>query len=117
TIDGETTPLGLVDHAIGDLAADEAGSLSAFLNQLSPPARGELRARATNAVSTFLECWPALPAAWWPRTELPVRTDLCGGRIVLAGKIDLALGHAVGTEARCLFVDLKTGGHYPAHLD
>src|SRR5438309_5706844 len=35
TIDGETTPLGLVDHAIGDLAADEAGSLGAFLNQLS----------------------------------------------------------------------------------
>jgi hypothetical protein len=46
-----------------------------------------------------------------------VRTDLCGGRIVLSGKIDLSLGHAVGAEARCLFVDLKTGGHYPAHLD
>jgi hypothetical protein len=36
---------------------------------------------------------------------------------VLSGKIDLSLGHAIGREARCLFVDLKTGGHYTAHLD
>jgi hypothetical protein len=36
---------------------------------------------------------------------------------VLSGKIDLCLGRAAGAEARCLFVDLKTGGHYPAHLD
>jgi hypothetical protein len=116
-LDGDTTPRELVDHALDDLAADDAGSLSSYLRQLSPAARGELRARASNAVSTFLECWPPLPASWWPRTELPVRTDLCGGRIVLSGKIDLSLGHAVGAEARCLFVDLKTGGHYPAHLD
>ncbi|MDQ4098223.1 MAG: PD-(D/E)XK nuclease family protein, partial [Actinomycetota bacterium] len=117
TLDGDTTPLELVDHALTDLAGDDARSLSSFLRQLSPPARGELRARASNAVATFLECWPPLPASWWPRTELPVRTDLCDGRIVLSGKIDLSLGHAVGAEARCLFVDLKTGGHYPAHLD
>jgi hypothetical protein len=116
TVEGETTPLALVDDAIGELAADDVGSLGVFLQHLPPATRGELRARATNAVSTFLECWPALRASWWPRTELPVRAELCGGAVVLAGKIDLALGRAVGAEARCLFVDLKTGSHYPDHL-
>lgn len=110
-------PLELVDHAVEEMAAEPARSLGWFLSTLTPPARAELRARAANAVSTFLECWPPILPAWWPRTELPVRADLCGGRIVLSGKIDLALGRARGAEARCLFVDLKTGGHYTSHLD
>jgi len=114
---GEVPPLDLVDHAMEELGANQTGSLGWFLATLPSAARAELRAKAGNAVSTFLECWPPLPAAWWPRTELPVRVDLCDGRIVLAGKIDLALGRARGDEARCLFVDLKTGGRYAAHLD
>lgn len=117
TLGGDPTPLELVDHSMEELAADDAGSLGWFLLHLSPPARAELRARTANAVSTFLECWPPLPASWWPRTELRVRADVCGGRIVFSGKVDLSLGRAVGAEARCLFVDLKTGGRYPAHLD
>lgn len=108
-------PLELVDYAIGDI--DPAASLGRFLDALSPPARAKLRGRSANAVSTFLECWPPLRAAWWPRCELPVRAELCGGRVILSGRVDLCLGRAVGSEARCLFVDLKTGGHYPAHLD
>jgi hypothetical protein len=110
-------PLELVDHALAELAADSAGSLGWFVATLPVAARAELRARAANAVATFLECWPALPGSWWPRTELRLRAELCGARIVLSGKVDLVLGRAVGAEARCLFVDLKTGGRYPTHLD
>ena len=116
-LDGTPSPLELVDHSLSQLAADEASSLGAFLASLPTPARAELRACASNGVATFLECWPPLPASWWPRTELRVRAELCGGQVVLAGKIDLALGRAVGPEARCLFVDLKTGSRYPSHLD
>ncbi|MCA1691156.1 MAG: PD-(D/E)XK nuclease family protein [Actinobacteria bacterium] len=116
-VDDTPMPLELVDHAMAQLAADEAGPLGSFLATLLPAGRAELRAGAANGVATFLECWPPISPAWWPRTELRVRADLCGGRVVLQGKIDLALGRAVGTEARCLFVDLKTGGRYPAHLD
>jgi hypothetical protein len=114
---GHPTPTDLVDHAVSQLAADQAGSLGSFLAALPEPAVAELRAFASNGVATFLECWPPLPGSWWPRTELPVRAELCNGRVVLQGKIDLALGRAVGDEARCLFVDLKTGARYPSHLD
>jgi hypothetical protein len=116
-LDDTPPPHELVDHAISQLAADQAGSLGAFLAALSVPARAELRALAANGVATFLECWPPLPSTWWPRTELRVRAELCQGRVVLQGKIDLALGRAVGPEARCLFLDLKTGSRYAAHLD
>jgi hypothetical protein len=116
-LDPPPPPLQLVDHALAELAADDAGSLGWFLSGLPVPERAELRARATNSVATFLECWPSLPASWWPRTELRVRAELCDGRVVLSGKIDLVLGRAMGPEARCLFVDLKTGSRYPSHLD
>jgi len=115
--EGDPTPLALVDHALTEATADEAGNLGGFLAALAPARRNELRADAGNGVATFLECWPPLHASWWPRPELRVRADLCGGQIVLSGKIDLSLGRAIGPQARCLFVDLKTGGHYPAHLD
>ncbi|MGH9223796.1 MAG: PD-(D/E)XK nuclease family protein [Acidimicrobiales bacterium] len=117
TLGDGTPPLLLVDHAIEELMADEASQLGSFLHTIPPPSRAELRGRAGNAVATFLECWPPIKSSWYPRTELPVRVDLCDGRIVLRGKIDLALGRARGDEARCLFVDLKTGNHYSSHLD
>ena len=117
TDDRDTTPLELVDRAMAQVAADEAGSLGGFVAALPLAGRAELRAQACNAVTTFLECWPPILASWRPRTEFPVRVDLCADRVVLSGKIDLSLGVAHGMEARCLFVDLKTGGHYPAHLD
>lgn len=110
-------PLLLVDHAIEELMADQASDLGSFLHTVDEPARAELRGRAGNAVATFLECWPPIKSSWYPRTELPVRVDLCEGRIVLRGKIDLVLGRARGAEARCLFVDLKTGNHYSSHMD
>src|SRR5204863_4769958 len=97
-VEGDPTPLELVDHALAEAGADEAGSLGGFLTTLPPGSRGELRSEACNAVSTFLECWPPLQSSWWPRTEFPVRAELCGGKVVLSGKVDLSLGHAIGSQ-------------------
>src|SRR5205085_4754090 len=47
----------------------------------------------------------------------PARVELCDGRILLRGTVDIALGQAAGTEARVLVVDLKTGAPWPNHLD
>lgn len=114
----ELAPLDVVDHAIAAFDDDtRRSSPRVWLRQASELDLAELRAFANEAVVKFLECWPPLPAKWVPRTETGLGADLCGGRIVLRGKVDLALGIARGTEARVLIVDLKTGRGQPRHLD
>lgn len=88
-----------------------------WLTDASPRELADLRAGANDAVAKFVECWPPLKTAWIPRTEMRVASELCAGRVVLRGKVDLVLGQARGDEARTLVVDLKTGRAYPSHLD
>jgi hypothetical protein len=54
---------------------------------------------------------------WRPRLESSLRLELCQGKIIVQGKVDLALGQAQGTQARVLIVDLKTGQPAAAHAD
>lgn len=109
-------PLDLVDAAIDRLKERESG-LAQWLDTASPADRAELRTAANDAVVKFLECWPPLQRSWVPRTESPVRIDICEERITLRGTVDLMLGKAEGTQARVLMVDLKTGAPQPGHLD
>lgn len=112
------TPLDLIDHAIDMLEADDhRSSPGPWLLGAPDLELAELRARANDMVVKFLECWPALKPAWSPRTETRITAELCGGRILLRGSVDLALGQARGQEARALYVDLKTGRGYSNHLD
>ena len=73
--------------------------------------------RANARAPKFLECFPPLRKRWRPVTESRVRVELCDGRIVMGGKIDLSLGRAEGTRAGKVVIDLKTGGFVPAHVD
>ncbi|HEX2191967.1 MAG TPA: PD-(D/E)XK nuclease family protein [Acidimicrobiales bacterium] len=115
---GGAQPLDLVDQALTSLGADDPrGLLRPWLAQASELEVADLRAGANDVVAKFLECWPPLKPAWIPRTEMRIGADLCEGRVVLRGKVDLVLGQARGDEARALVVDLKTGGAYPSHLD
>ena len=114
----DARPLDLVDQALASLGADDPrGILRPWLARASDLDVADLRAGANDVVSKFLECWPPLKAAWIPRTEMRIGADLCEGRVVMRGKVDLVLGHSRGDEARALVVDLKTGGAYPSHLD
>lgn len=115
---GEQAPLALVDHAISNLMADDhRGTPGPWLRAASELELADLRARANDTVAKFFECWPPLKTAWAPRTETRIAAELCDGRVVLRGSVDVALGQARGNEARCLIVDLKTGRGYPSHLD
>ncbi len=115
---GDARPLDLVDQALTSLGADDPrGILRPWLAQASGLDLADLRAGANDVVAKFLECWPPLKTAWIPRTEMRIGADLCEGRVVLRGKVDLVLGQSRGDEARSLVVDLKTGGAYPSHLD
>lgn len=111
-------PLALVDAAI-DRVADSDHWAADFLATLSEIDRAELRASAGETVAKFVECWPRLDASMRPATEVRMRADLCDGRIVLNGRIDLSLGQAVGSgmQARKVVVDFKTGGPSPAHRE
>lgn len=114
----EAVALDLVDHAMGALAEDtRRSSPRPWLLTAAPLELADLRGRAHDTVVKFQECWPRLQASWAPRTETRIGAELCAGRIVLWGRVDLVLGVARGDEARSLIVDLKTGRSYPGHLD
>ncbi|MCU0311344.1 MAG: PD-(D/E)XK nuclease family protein [Acidimicrobiales bacterium] len=113
---GELVPLDLVDEAVERLAADDK-PISDWLRTCSEGDRAELRSVAGERVTSFLECFPPLPARWVPVTEGRLRADLLGGRVVLSGRTDLTLGKADGTRAGKVVIDLKTGGFSPTHTD
>ncbi len=113
---GEPVPLDLVDEALARLEHDDR-PVTDFLQTCSEADLAELRAMAGQYVTQFLECFPPLRKAWRPVTETPVRQELCGGRVVLVGRVDLTLGQPQGTTAGKVLIDLKTGGFSPAHVD
>jgi RecB family exonuclease len=109
-------PLELVDDAIDRLADDPDAPLADYLLGLPEAERAELRGAAAEVVSAFAELWPPLSRHWMPRTETAVRAELCGGKVVLSGRVDLSLGAPEGDRAGRVLVDLKTGGSSAGHL-
>jgi hypothetical protein len=114
--DGEPLPTELVDRATARLENSEAG-ISQWIQGLDLAEQAELRSDAVDRVTKFFECWPPLNPKWRPVAESRVRAELCGGRLILQGKVDLTLGRAQGLTAGKVLVDLKTGGFSPYHLD
>ena len=111
----EPEPLVLVDESISRLSEGVDG-LADWLQTCTEVERAELRAEANDRVVKFLECWPPLKTQWRPVTESRLRLEI-HDRIVLSGKVDLALGQATGDMAGKVLIDLKTGGFSPQHLD
>ena len=87
------------------------------LPDADPAILAQVRGDAADWVVKFDDTFPPLRRAWRPRLESPLTVQLCGGRVVLRGKVDLALGRAEGTTARVLVVDFKTGRPYAGFTD
>ena len=109
-------PLELVDDALDRLADDPDATVADYLLGLPEAERAELRGAASEVVSAFAELWPPLARTWLPRTETSVRAELCGGKLVLNGRVDLSLGAPEGDQAGRVLVDLKTGATSAGHL-
>jgi hypothetical protein len=108
----------LVDLAVDRLVEDDWDwGPGRWLSEAPAVERAELRAFAADVVHKFQDEFPPLKQAWRPRLESSLSAELCGGRVTLRGKVDLALGQAQGTEARVLIVDFKTGGPAAGHRD
>ena len=111
-------PVELVDQALQRIVDDnDEWSPADWLATASDAEQAELRSAANEFVAAFQDCFPALPAAWRPRLESPVKVELFDGRITLRSKVDLKLGQANGHEARVLLLDVKTGRRAGAHTD
>jgi len=113
---GDTPPLDLVDEAIARLQDSDAW-LADWLRTCDEAERAELRGEVNDLLVKFLDCWPPLRPQWRPAPESRLNYDLFGGTIVLAGKVDLALGRAEGTRAGKVLIDLKTGRSSPLHRE
>lgn len=112
----EPHPLTVVDEAIDRLTQGDDG-LGDFLKGCTETERAELRAEANDRVVKFTECFPPLKTGWRPVTESRLRYEHPGGRLILAGKVDLTLGQPDGPVAGKVLIDLKTGGFSPVHRE
>ena len=110
----EPFPAELVDEAIARLINEDIGS-GPFLGTLGTGDLAQLRGEVNDLVAGFLECFPPLRSSWTPVTESRVRVELCGGLIVLSGKVDLTLGRHQGNGK--VIIDLKSGFGSPTHKE
>jgi hypothetical protein len=88
---GEIVPITVVDDAIERLADDDRG-LGQWLAALAPGDAADLRGRAVEHVTKFLECFPPLDPRWRPVTESTAQYPV-SGPIVMRARIDLLHRH------------------------
>lgn len=113
---GDPTPLALTHGALARLAEDDK-QLGAFISGLDHTDHAQLASQANTLVATFLDLFPPLERAWAPRAESSVRMELCDGRVVVAGRIDLCFGRSKGTTAGKILVDYKGGRALAIHTE
>lgn len=113
---GDRNPGVLVDETLAKLQQSDT-DLALWFQALDMADEAQLRSDVTNHVAQFLEAWPPLKKQWRPTLESKVRVEIAGGKIVLQGKADLAVGRANGDIAGKVIVDFKTGSPSPVHRD
>ena len=112
---GEPAPSEVVDEALARLA-DRADARGAFVAGLSDADWAELRSRAVDRCTKFLQDFPPLPQSAHPVLEASAKWRP-PGTIELSGKVDLVVGKPAGRESRLLIVDFKSGYRSFHHRD
>jgi hypothetical protein len=112
---GETDPLAAVDEALARLA-DQADNRGAYIAGLRDAEWAELRGRAVERTTKFMQDFPPLPNTAQPVFEASAKWQP-PGTIEFSGKADLVVGKPNGRESRLLIVDLKSGARSFHHRD
>lgn len=112
---GTPTPAELVDDAIARLS-DQFGGRGDFVARLDEADLAELRSKALDRTTKFMQDFPPLPAAAHPILESSIRWSP-PGTIEMGGRADLVVGKPEGDESRLLIIDLKSGMRSPHHRD
>lgn len=97
-----------------DVEGDRDGVV-AFVTGLSPALRGRLMTEVAEHAANIVQRWPVPSPAWLPRTQERLEVPLCGGRVVLAGVVDLMLGSPAQDRASVCLVELKSGARRIEH--
>ena len=112
---GEPAPAQVVDDAMARLA-DQTDGRGQFVAGLSDGDWAELRSRAIDRCTKFLQDFPPLPMAAHPVLEASAKWRPAG-TIELSSKVDLQVGKPAGRESRLLIVDFKSGYKSFHHRD
>jgi hypothetical protein len=95
------------DALSGEAAlGDPAGTVEA-VSGLNGDMRRRLAAEVSSHAERIRATWPLLSPSWYPRTRERLTIPLCGGRLVLAGMIDLIVGHQAVDEATKCMVEVS----------
>jgi hypothetical protein len=111
---------GVIDEPWTDaLAAFEADGdrdgVIDFVTGLPEANQRRLRAEVAEHAAHITERWPVPSSSWLPRTQERLEVPLCGGRVVLAGVVDLVLGSPAQDRASVCLVELKSGARRIEH--
>ncbi|MDO8364746.1 MAG: PD-(D/E)XK nuclease family protein [Actinomycetota bacterium] len=112
---GEPAPSEVVDQALARLA-DQPDAKGSFVAGLTDADWAELRSRAVDRCTKFLQDFPPLPLSAQPVLEAAAKWRP-PGTIELSSKADLVIGKPAGRESRLLIVDFKSGYRSHHHRD
>lgn len=112
---GEPAPAQVVDDALARLA-DQTDGRGTYVAGLTDADWAELRSRALDRTTKFMQDFPPLPVAAHPVLEAATKWKP-DGTIELGGKADLQIGKPFGRESRLLIVDFKSGARSFHHRD
>ncbi len=86
-----------------------------FVDSLPAAHRQRLATEVAEHAAQIVARWPVPSPAWLPRTQERLEVPLCGGRVVLAGVVDLVLGSPAQDRASVCLVELKSGARRIEH--
>jgi hypothetical protein len=113
----------LAEGPSGDPMADALAALACddrrqdvvtFVAELAAAERAALAREVALHAASLAARWPRLAPSWLPRPQDPLAVSLAGGRVVLAGVVDLALGAPAEGRASVCLVELKSGPPRPS---
>jgi len=112
--------VGRVDDPFADgLAALEADGdrdgVAGFVASLPPDRRHALVTEVTEHAARITTSWPVPSAGFMARTQERLYVPVAGGRVVLSGVLDLALGAPSAGEASVCVVEVKSGRRRVEH--
>ncbi|MHB8438759.1 MAG: PD-(D/E)XK nuclease family protein, partial [Acidimicrobiales bacterium] len=105
-----------IADAIESLGAlGDRDDVAGYIASLDSERRDALAAEVEEHLSHIRADWPRLPASWLARTQERLLVPLGGGRVLLSGILDLALGSPSAGRASVCVVEVKSGRRRVEH--